>query len=345
MSISPLINVLKKKTPKRRPVWFMRQAGRYLPEYRRVRERAGSFLDLCYSPELAAEVTLQPLKRFDLDAAIVFADILVVPQAMGLGVRFTEGEGPVVDRITGPDDMRKLKPLDEAWEVSQVCKTLNAVKPELREGIALIGFCGAPWTVASYMVGGGGVEGREDARKVALEGSDWFGLLTDRLIEASASYLIRQIEAGADVVQIFDSWAGDLPGYAQKRLVADPIAAIVKKVKAKYPDFPVIVFARGVGAGHRAIGEATRADGLSIETSSPLTWAAATLAADFAVQGNLDPLAVEAGGNALAEGVETILEAMPRDRHIFNLGHGMRPATPPAHVEQVIARIRAFDGR
>lgn len=345
MSISPLIDVLGKRTPKRRPVWFMRQAGRYLPEYRAVREKAGSFLELCYSPELAAEVTLQPLKRFDLDAAIVFADILVVPQAMGLGVRFTDGEGPVVDRITGSDDMRKLKPVDEAWEVGQVCKTLNAVKPQLGEGIALIGFCGAPWTVASYMVGGGGAEGREEARKVALEASSWFAALMEKLVDASASYLIRQIEAGANAVQIFDSWAGDLPGYAQKRLVADPIAAIVKKVKAKYPDFPVIVFARGVGAGHRMIGEITKADGLSIETSLPVTWAAEMLAPDFAVQGNLDPLAVEIGGNALAVGVEAILGAMPHDRHIFNLGHGMRPGTPPVHIEQVIARIRAFDGR
>ena len=322
----------------------MRQAGRYLPEYRAVREKAGSFLDLCYAPGLAAEVTLQPLKRFDLDAAIIFADILVVPQAMGLGVRFSEGEGPIVERIMNPEGIGKLRPLDEAWEVGQVCKTLEMVKPQLARDIALLGFCGAPWTVASYMVGGGGADGREAARKVALEAPDWFSVLLDKLVEASTSYLIRQIDAGADAVQIFDSWAGDLPGYAQKRLVADPIAAIVRKVKAKRPDCPVIVFARGVGPGHRAIGEATGADGLSIETSLPVTWAAEMLAGDFAVQGNLDPLAVEAGGHALAEGVEAILRGLPRERHIFNLGHGLRPATPPGHVEQVVARIRAFDG-
>jgi uroporphyrinogen decarboxylase len=323
----------------------MRQAGRYLPEYRAVREKAGSFLDLCYSPELAAEVTLQPLKRFDLDAAIVFADILVVPQAMGVGVRFSDGEGPIVETIASPDRVQALKLLDEAFEVGRVCQTLEAVRPGLPDDVALVGFCGAPWTVASYMVGGGGADGREAARKVALEAPDWFGLLLNKLIEASASYLIRQIEAGADVVQIFDSWAGDLPGYAQKRLVADPIAAIVKIVKSKHPACPVIVFARGVGPGHHAVGMASGANGLSIETSLPVEWAAKMLAPHFAIQGNLDPLAVEAGGLALEEGVEAILSALPRDRHIFNLGHGMRPGTPPAHVEQTIALIRAFDGR
>ena len=323
----------------------MRQAGRYLPEYRAAREKAGSFLDLCYSPELAAEVTLQPLRRFDLDAAIVFADILVVPQAMGVGVRFSEGEGPVVDMLAGPDDVRKLEPLDEAWEVGQVCNTIAAVKPELRNGVALIGFCGAPWTVASYMIGGGGVDGRDAARKVALEAPDWFADLLARLVEASAAYLVRQIQAGADAVQIFDSWAGDLPGHAQKRLVIDPITAIVKKVKAKHPACPVIVFARGVGPGHRAVGEASGGEGLSIETSLSPAWAAKALIPDFAVQGNLDPLVVEIGGRALEEGTDAILSALPRDRHIFNLGHGMRPGTPPHHVEETIARIRTFDGR
>jgi uroporphyrinogen decarboxylase len=322
----------------------MRQAGRYLPEYRAVREKAGSFLDLCYSPELAAEVTLQPLKRFDLDAAIIFADILVVPQAMGVGVRFSEGEGPVVDLIAGPQDVRKLKSLDEAWEVSQVCKTVAAVRLELRNDVVLIGFCGAPWTVASYMVGGGGVDGRDAARKIALEAPDWFEDLLEKLVEASVAYLNRQIEAGAEAVQIFDSWAGDLPGYAQKRLVIDPITAIVKKVKAAHPACPVIVFARGIGPGHRVVGEASSADGLSIETSLSPIWASENLAADFAVQGNLDPIAMEIGGRALEEGTEAILAALPMNRHIFNLGHGMRPGTPPSHVEQTIARIRSFDG-
>src|SRR5262245_35635793 len=191
MSSSALLNVLKGKKTSRRPVWFMRQAGRYLPEYLKVRARAGSFLNLCYSPELAAGVTLQPLRRFDLDAAILFADILVVPQAMGLGLTFAEGEGPVVEKIFGPEGVQRLRRLDEAQEVRLVCETVKAVKTRLPVGVALIGFCGAPWTVVSYMIGGGGEGGREAARAVAAGGSEWFQQLIDRVIDASASYLVR----------------------------------------------------------------------------------------------------------------------------------------------------------
>ncbi len=322
----------------------MRQAGRYLPEYLELRAKAGSFLNLCYSPELAAEVTLQPLRRFDLDAAILFADILVVPQAMGLGLTFAEGEGPVVEKISGLARVQALWRLDEAEEVRLVCETAEAVKSKLPAGIALIGFCGAPWTVASYMVGGGGEGGREIARAVAASGIEWFGLLIDRLIEASVSYLIRQIDAGVDVVQIFDSWAGDLPGYLQEDLVGRPIAAIITKVRAARPNVPVIVFARGAGAGHKRIGQITRAEALSVETSLPLTWARDQLAGSHAVQGNLDPLLVEKGGAALEKAVELIIGALPKDRHIFNLGHGMRPGTPPEHVEQVVRHLRKLDG-
>ncbi|WP_119270735.1 uroporphyrinogen decarboxylase [Taklimakanibacter deserti] len=344
MDSSALLDVLKAKKASRRPVWFMRQAGRYLPEYLELRAKAGSFLNLCYSPELAAEVTLQPLRRFDLDAAILFADILVVPQAMGLGLTFAEGEGPVVEKISGLARVQALWRLDEAEEVRLVCETAEAVKSKLPAGIALIGFCGAPWTVASYMVGGGGEGGREIARAVAASGIEWFGLLIDRLIEASVSYLIRQIDAGVDVVQIFDSWAGDLPGYLQEDLVGRPIAAIITKVRAARPNVPVIVFARGAGAGHKRIGQITRAEALSVETSLPLTWARDQLAGSHAVQGNLDPLLVEKGGAALEKAVELIIGALPKDRHIFNLGHGMRPGTPPEHVEQVVRHLRKLDG-
>ena len=344
MSSSALLDVLKGKKASRRPVWFMRQAGRYLPEYLEVRAKAGSFLDLCYSPDLAAEVTLQPLRRFDLDAAILFADILVVPQAMGLGLTFAEGEGPVVEKISGPEGVRALRRLDEAEEVRLVCETVKAVKSLLPAGMPLLGFCGAPWTVASYVVGGGGEGGREVARAVAASGSEWFQRLIDRVIEASASYLVRQIDAGVDAVQIFDSWAGDLPGYLQDELVARPIAAIVHRVRAARPEVPVIVFARGAGAGHKRIGELTKAEALSVETSLPLNWARAELSGAHAVQGNLDPLLVEKGGVALEKGVMLIAQALPKDRHIFNLGHGMRPGTPPHHVEQVVRHLRNFDG-
>jgi uroporphyrinogen decarboxylase len=344
MSSSALLDVLKSEKASRRPVWFMRQAGRYLPEYLEVRAKAGSFLNLCYSPELAAEVTLQPLRRFDLDAAILFADILVVPQAMGLGLAFAEGEGPVVEKISGPERVEALRRLDEAQEVRLVCETVKAVKSRLPAGMALLGFCGAPWTVASYMVGGGGAAGREVARAAAASQSEWFRQLIDRVIEASASYLVRQIDAGVDAVQIFDSWAGDLAGYLQDELVGRPIAAIVNRVRESRPGVPVIVFARGAGPGHKRIGELTGAEALSVETSLPLDWARAELSASHAVQGNLDPLLVEKGGAALQKGVELIAGALPKDRHIFNLGHGMRPGTPPDHVEQVVRRLRNFDG-
>lgn len=338
------MDVLKGKKASRRPVWFMRQAGRYLPEYLEIRSKAGSFLSLCYSPELAAEVTLQPLRRFDLDAAILFADILVVPQAMGLGLTFAEGEGPVVEKISGAGRVEALRRLDEAEEVRLVCETVRAVKAKLPRGMALIGFCGAPWTVASYMIGGGGEGGREVARAVAASGTGWYRSLIDRLVEASATYLIRQIDAGVDAVQIFDSWAGDLPGYLQEGLVGQPIAAVIGKVRAARPAVPVIVFARGAGAGHKRIGEITKAEALSVETSLPLAWARDHLAGSHAVQGNLDPLLVEKGGPALEKGVELIVGALPKDRHIFNLGHGMRPGTPPAHVDQVIKHLRKLDG-
>ncbi len=322
----------------------MRQAGRYLPEYREVRAKAGSFLKLCYAPDLAMEVTLQPLKRFDLDAAIVFADILVVPQAMGLGLAFEDGEGPVVEKISGLERVQALRRLDEAQEVRLVCETVKAVKAKLSPDIALIGFCGAPWTVASYMIGGGGESGREIARAVAASRPEWFVLLMERLIEASATYLVRQIDAGADTVQIFDSWAGDLPGYLQKYVVGEPIARIVAQVRKERPQVPVIVFARGVGAGHKQIGEMTMAECLGVETSMPLDWARDHLAGSHIVQGNLDPLVVEHGGDALKRGVELVADALPRDRHIFNLGHGMRPGTPPEHVDLVVRHLRKLDG-
>jgi uroporphyrinogen decarboxylase len=210
--------------------------------------------------------------------------------------------------------------------------------------VALIGFCGAPWTVASYMIGGGGEDGRERARALAATYPDWFSDLIERLIEASASYLVRQIDAGADVLQIFDSWAGDLPGYLQTDLVAKPIAAIIEKVRAKRQGVPVIVFARGVGAGHQAVGALTKADGLSVETSVSLDWAREHLAKYHIVQGNLDPVLVEYGGAAMQKGVELLAGALPKERHIFNLGHGMRPGTPPDHVDQLVKYLRKCEG-
>jgi uroporphyrinogen decarboxylase len=321
----------------------MRQAGRYLPEYRAIRERAGSFLGLCYHPSLAAEVTLQPLKRFDIDAAIVFADILVVPHAMGLEVRFEDGEGPAVETVDSEDEVSRLLPVDGSEQVLKVCETVAEVRAELPSHVALIGFCGAPWTVASYVVGGGKPEGREIARGVAHELPAWFALLVDRLVAESADYLVAQIDAGAEVVQVFDSWAGDLPSYLQRRLVAEPIAEIVRRVNQKRPGIPVIAFARGIGVNHELICTLTKSPCLGVETSLPLEWARDHLLPRCAVQGNLDPVALERGGVALRRGVEHIVRKLPLDRHVFNLGHGVRPSTPPNHVVEAISLVRQYD--
>jgi uroporphyrinogen decarboxylase len=321
----------------------MRQAGRYLPEYRAVRDKAGSFLGLCYNPELATEVTLQPIRRFDFDAAIVFADILVLPHAMGLDVRFEEGEGPQVETVSDEAGVDRLRQIGHSDQVSWVCETIGKVRTKLADEIALIGFCGAPWTVASYVVGGGRPEGRELARGIAHEFPPWFAKLVDLLVDASVDYLVAQIDAGAEAVQIFDSWAGDLPSYLQRKLVAEPVADIVHRVGVERPGIPVIVFARGVGVNHDMICTLTKSPCLGIETSLPLEWARDHLMPRCAVQGNLDPVALERGGAALRRGVEYIVRELPADRHVFNLGHGVRPSTPPEHVAQAIDLVRRFD--
>lgn len=248
----PLLDVLANRMPSRRPVWLMRQAGRYLPEYRDVRTKAGSFLKLCYSPELACEVTLQPLRRFDLDAAILFSDILVVPQAMGLALDFREGEGPVLDTVRDASAVRSLKVAGTFDEFDRVAETVSRVVGGLPAGKALIGFCGAPWTVASYMIEGGSSK-RALALEVSRSGSAWFAALIDKLVDVSILYLKQQVAAGAEVLQIFDSWAGDIPSDLRSRWVMEPMARIVQGVRQSYPEVPVIVFARGVGQGHAEI--------------------------------------------------------------------------------------------
>ena len=245
-SRSALLDVLMRKPAERRPIWFMRQAGRYLPEYRAVREKAGSFVDLCYNPELAAEVTVQPLRRYDLDAAILFADILVVPHAMGLTLKFEEGEGPILQTVRSAEDLAALRPVAESFEVKQVCRTVGLTRSQLGAGKALIGFCGAPWTVASYMVAGGSSD-RVMAKIAAYERQPWFCALIERLVTESIDYLCAQADAGAQAVQIFDSWAGDLVGTELEEFVLKPLGAIVAGVRKRHPILPVIVFARGIG--------------------------------------------------------------------------------------------------
>ena len=338
-----LLSVLKGERPWRRPVWFMRQAGRYLEEYRRVRAQAGSFLDLCYSPELAAEVTLQPLRRFDVDAAILFADILLLPQAMGVDLAFEAGEGP---RLAPVRDMAAVERLSDARPAAEalapVYETVRILRRELPAHATLIGFCGAPWTVATYMVEGGSSPERLQTRMAAMRGEAWLDALMDKLVEASAAYLARQVAAGAQVVQIFDTWAGDLGDGLRERYVTGPIRRIVERMKAMGADVPVIGFARGIGAAQPAFARETGVAAVGCEASMPVGFMRDTLAPEVVVQGNLDPLAVIAGGTVLEEGVRRLL-TIPKERHIFNLGHGFRPETPVENVERMMALIRELD--
>lgn len=335
----PLLDVLGRRPSGRRPVWFMRQAGRYLPEYRAVRERAGSFLDLCYDPDLASEVTLQPLRRFDLDAAILFADILVVPHAMGVDVRFEEGEGPVLAVVRSGEDVRKLGPVRETEKVRRVCETVSNVRARLAGDKALIGFCGAPWTVASYMLQGGGSD-RTVAKISAYRREPWFMELMDRLVEESVEYLSAQVEAGVDAVQIFDSWAGDLVGEEREAFVMEPLAEMASRLEERYPGIPVIIFARGVGQDHIRLGRSKGVAAIGIETECDL----GRLPGDLVVQGNLDPVALLAGTDVACRETKRICGTIGRERHIFNLGHGIRVGTDPEVIRAVVDTIRQLDG-
>lgn len=337
-SRSALLDVLTRKPAERRPMWFMRQAGRYLPEYRAVREKAGSFLDLCYNPDLAAEVTLQPLRRYDLDAAILFADILVVPHAMGLPLKFAEGEGPILGTVRSLDDLDRLKPVAGTHEVKQVCRTVELTRAQLAPHLALIGFCGAPWTVASYMVGGGSSD-RVMAKIAAYQRQPWFCALIDRLVKESVDYLSAQADAGAQVVQVFDSWAGDLVGTELEDFVMKPLAAIVAGVKSRHPALPVILFARGVGMAQRKVAAIAGANAIGLESEFDLS----DLSTDIVVQGNLDPVALLAGSDVVTSEVRRICSRVDRQRHIFNLGHGIRLGTEPAVVGAVVEAVRRFD--
>jgi uroporphyrinogen decarboxylase len=338
-----LLNVLSGRTPERRPIWLMRQAGRYLPEYRQVREQAGSFLELCYRPDLAAEVTLQPLRRYDLDASIVFADILVVPHALGSELKFVENEGPVLSVVRDMAGVLALGDGVGAWQFGRVYETLGRVKAELPAGVTLIGFCGAPWTVASYMVEGRGSD-RALAIAAAREGAPWFVALVERLVQASVSYLVGQVRAGAEVVQIFDSWAGDLPEELRARWVHRPIADVVAGLRKECPDVPVIVFGRGIGTGHAALAAATAANAVSVEQNVALADVLRTLPATVAVQGNLAPEVLLSGGTGMVEAVGGICRSVPMARHIFNLGHGIMQHTPPENVRVLVDTIRRHDG-
>ncbi|MGE0768945.1 MAG: uroporphyrinogen decarboxylase [Hyphomicrobiaceae bacterium] len=323
------------------PIWLMRQAGRYLPEYREVRAKAGGFLDLCYTPAMAAEVTLQPIRRYGFDAAILFADILLVPDALGQAVRFAEGEGPLLDPVTSAGDLSRLQPAATRAKYGLVAETVARVRQDLPKDTALIGFCGAPWTVATYMVEGRGSKDQAAARLWAYRDRDNFEALIDILVETSIDYLRQQVNAGADVLQIFDTWAGVLPDDEFDRWVVEPTKRIVESVKAAHPDVPIIGFPRGAGGSALWYVSETGVDGIGCDTAMPPYMMAEAFDDEpVVVQGNLDPLLLVSGGEPLEERTREILERMEGKRFIFNLGHGIVPQTPPENVARLVEIVR-----
>lgn len=336
----PLLEVLKGRRQATPPVWMMRQAGRYLPEYRAVREQAGGFLDLCFTPQLATEVTLQPVRRFGFDAAILFSDILVVPHALGQTVSFEAGEGPRLDPLPDVASLGRLGETIDHRVLAPVYDTIRRVKAELPDGVTFLGFCGAPWTVATYMVAGRGGDDQAAARLWAYRDPDGFGRLIDRLVDSSADYLVRQLEAGVDAVQIFDTWAGTLPPEEFVRWCVEPTARIVAAVHARRPGAKVIGFPRGAGTQLASYVAGVPVDGVGLDWMIDRQQACAAVPGTIALQGNVDPLALLAGGAALDRAVDATLSAFSGRPFIFNLGHGIVPETPIAHVERMLARVR-----
>jgi len=340
----PLLRVLAGDRMPVPPIWMMRQAGRYLPEYRELRAKAGGFLELCFTPEFAAEVTLQPIRRFNFDAAIIFSDILVIPYALGREVRFEAGEGPRLDPLDTPAKVETLAAQADFGKLEPVYEALRRVRRELDPKIALIGFCGAPWTVATYMVAGQGTPDQAPARMMAYAHPEAFSKIIDVLVRNSVRYLLGQLAAGADVLQIFDTWAGILPPREFLRWSIEPTRRIVEGVRAKAPDARIIGFPRGAGAQLPDYVQATGVDAVSIDWAAEPSLIRERVQAKVAVQGNLDPLALIAGGAALDQAVDDVLANYGKGRLIFNLGHGIQPETPIAHVEQMIKRVRAHKG-
>lgn len=338
---SRFLNVLAGHALAPPPIWLMRQAGRYLPEYRAVREKAGGFLKLCYTPELAAEVTLQPIRRYGFDAAILFSDILVVPDALGQSVRFVEGEGPRLDPIETRDALSRLDPGATQATFARVYETVARVRRDLPRSTALIGFCGAPWTVATYMVGGQGSSDQAAARLWAYRDRAGFSELIDIITATSIDYLDGQVRAGAGAVQLFDSWAGSLSDDEFESWVVVPARRIVKELKARHPQVPVIGFPRGAGTNAERFVKATGVEGLGCDTAMPLAQMRALAACGVAIQGNLDPLLLVAGGEIMEARVRETLQAMQGAPFIFNLGHGIVPQTPPDHVARLVELVRA----
>jgi uroporphyrinogen decarboxylase len=338
-SHKPLLATVLGERQSRPPIWIMRQAGRYLPEYREVRARTKNFLDLCYSPDLAVEVSLQPLRRFELDAAIMFSDILVIPDALGQSVRFEVGEGPLLEPVT-VETLGMLRPERVLEHLAPVLETLRRLRAALAPDKTLIGFCGSPWTVATYMIGGKGSPDQAAARLFALRHPDAFKTLIDILVAASVDYLVAQFEAGADVVQLFESWALNLDEVAFASQVIEPNRRIVEGVRARVPNAPIIGFPRGAAGNIAGYVKATGVNAVGLDYATPLGFAAQHVPAGVAVQGNLDPLRLVAGGAQMEDRAREIIAAFADRPHIFNLGHGIVPETPIKHVARLVEMVK-----
>jgi uroporphyrinogen decarboxylase len=335
----PLLETVRGQRQPRPPIWLMRQAGRYLPEYRELRSRAGSFLDLCYTPTLASEVTLQPLRRFDLDAAILFSDILVIPDALGQTVGFEPGEGPVLPPLSAAD-IAHLKPERVAEHLAPVLETVERVRGALPPEKTLIGFCGSPWTVATYMLGGRGSADQAVARLFALREPASFAGLMDVLVEASVAYLVAQLRAGAEVVQLFESWAQNLDEVAFETQVIEPNRRIVDGVRAAVPGAAIIGFPRAAAGMLARYTAATGVDMVGLDQAVPLQMANEVVPVGTGVQGNLDPLRLAAGGDQMRRRADAIIAAFAGRPHVFNLGHGVVPDTPVGHVAALVEHLK-----
>jgi len=323
------------------PIWMMRQAGRALPEYRATREKAGDFLNLCYTPELAAEATLQPVRRFGFDAAILFADILLVPQALGADLWFEAGEGPRLSTITTQADLARLKSPDDIHErLAPVYETVRRVRPKLAPETAFIGFAGAPWTVATYMVAGRSTPDQAPAHKLIAEDRATFEALIERITEATIGYLSAQIDAGVEVVMLFDSWAGSLKGKDFGRYAVGPTRRIISALKARNRDVPIIAFPREAGTRFAGFARATGADCVGLDTAVDADWAAAHVQVDGCVQGNVDPALLVEGGARLVAETRRVLRAFANGPHIFNLGHGVTPDAKLENIQLMIDTVR-----
>lgn len=341
MAEKTILRALAGETLETPPIWMMRQAGRYLPEYRATRAQAGDFLSLCYNSKLAAEVTLQPIRRYGFDASILFADILLLPQALGADLWFVTGEGPRLSTIETQADFDKLNAASAIHEtLNPVYETVRILRRELPKETTLIGFAGAPWTVATYMVAGRGTPDQGPAHKLKDENPEVFDQIINILIEGTVDYLSKQIEAGAEVVKLFDSWAGSLKGADFDRYALEPAKKIIAELKTRYPDVPVIAFPRGAGERYVGFAKATGADCVALDDGVTPEWAAANVQVDGCVQGNLKSSHMVTGGQDLVDETRKIVEAFGKGPHIFNLGHGITPDADPENVQLMIDTVR-----